>query len=93
MQTKLTLRLDEDLIEDAKAYAAEHGRSVSQLVADYFQALSARRRTDAPATTAQATPILDGLTLLLASRTTREPPAEDDYYRHIEAKHLHGEVR
>lgn len=40
--TKLTLRLDSGLIESAKAFAAEHGRSVSQLVADYFARLAAQ---------------------------------------------------
>ena len=39
MQTKLTLRLDDDLIERAKAYAKQTGRSVSQMVADYFALL------------------------------------------------------
>ena len=36
MSTKLTLRLDAELIEAAKAYAAQEGRSVSELVAGYF---------------------------------------------------------
>lgn len=39
MSKKLTLRLDEDVIERAKAYAAERDTSVSQLVEDYFRAL------------------------------------------------------
>ena len=39
MQTKLTLRLDEDLIERAKRYGKRAGRSVSQMVADYFALL------------------------------------------------------
>jgi len=39
MQTKLTLRLEESLIEGAKAYAKSSGRSVSQIVADYFALL------------------------------------------------------
>lgn len=39
MQTKLTLRLDGDLINDAKNYAAREGRSVSELVAAYFKRL------------------------------------------------------
>jgi len=42
MQTKLTLRLDDDLIERAKVYAKGAGSSVSQLVADYFAVLDAR---------------------------------------------------
>src|SRR6218665_1660451 len=36
MQTKLTLRLEERLITQAKARAQRHGKSLSQLVADYF---------------------------------------------------------
>ena len=39
--TKLTLRLDSGLIESAKAFAHEHQRSLSQLVADYFARLAA----------------------------------------------------
>ena len=41
MQTKLTLRLDENLIAGAKAFAKRSGRSVSQIVADYFALLDA----------------------------------------------------
>ena len=36
MQTKLTLRLEDHLIAQAKARAQRHGKSLSQLVADYF---------------------------------------------------------
>ena len=39
MQTKLTLRLDAELIEKAKQYGKRTGRSVSQMVADYFALL------------------------------------------------------
>lgn len=41
MSTKLTLRLDESLINGAKKYAAREGRSVSELVAAYFKRLDA----------------------------------------------------
>jgi hypothetical protein len=36
MNTKLTLQLDEKLIANAKRYSDQSGKSVSQLVADYF---------------------------------------------------------
>jgi hypothetical protein len=39
MQTKLTLRLDAELIAKAKRYGKRTGRSVSQMVADYFALL------------------------------------------------------
>ena len=41
MMTKLTLRLEETLIEQAKAYAKRRGKSLSQVVADYFTHLEA----------------------------------------------------
>lgn len=40
MNTKLTLRMDETLIRAAKEYAERSGKSVSQLVADYFAVLT-----------------------------------------------------
>ena len=36
MQTKLTLRLEVGLIEEAKHYAEKAGKSLSQMVAEYF---------------------------------------------------------
>lgn len=39
MHTKLTLRIEEDLIERAKSYARESGKSLSQLVSDYLELL------------------------------------------------------
>ena len=50
MNTKLTLRLDDELIREAKEYSQETGKSVSRLVEDYFREnlhfeLGARERT------------------------------------------------
>ena len=42
MQTKLTLRLGSGLIGQAKKYAKKDGKSLSQMVAVYFQLLVAR---------------------------------------------------
>ena len=39
METKLTLRLDDRLIRQAKAHAEKSGKSVSRLVADFFSAI------------------------------------------------------
>ena len=40
MQTKLTLRLEGSLIKQAKSYAKEHNKSLSQVVTDYFKMLT-----------------------------------------------------
>lgn len=37
MITKLTLRIDDDLIASAKEYSAQTGKSVSRIVADLFE--------------------------------------------------------
>lgn len=37
MNTKLTLRMDDNLIESAKEHAAKTGKSVSRIVADLFE--------------------------------------------------------
>ncbi len=39
MDAKLTLKLDEDVIEQAKAYARDHQESLSSLVERYFRLL------------------------------------------------------
>ena len=59
--TKLTLRLDSGLIESAKAFAHEHQRSLSQLVADYFARLEAQPAAAAPTTDKVLSPITTSL--------------------------------
>ena len=39
MNTKLTLRLERSLITQAKKYAEKEGKSISQIVSDYFRAI------------------------------------------------------
>lgn len=43
MKTKLTLRLDRDVVQRARTYSQEVGKPVSRLVEDYFVALTAPR--------------------------------------------------
>jgi hypothetical protein len=43
MQTKLTLRLDRDLIRRAKSHSRQSGKSLSALVADFFTLLAKDR--------------------------------------------------
>jgi hypothetical protein len=40
MNTKLTLSLEKTVIEDAKSYAKKTGRSLSELVENYFKNLT-----------------------------------------------------
>ena len=80
MQTKLTLRLEDQLIEQAKSYAAVAGKSVSQVVADYFKLLTSQ----AVKISSPSTPVTQSLRGLL-----RESPLdEQDYKKYLEEKHL-----
>jgi hypothetical protein len=79
MQTKLTLRLEDQLIEQAKSYAAEAGKSVSQVVADYFKMLTTERARQ----TSPATPITKSLRGILRDAKLDEK----DYRKFLEEKH------
>ena len=70
--TKLTLRLDSGLIESAKAFAQEHQRSLSQLVADYFARLAVQPTSSASTKVKALSPI----TASLAGSWAVKKPAE-----------------
>ncbi len=77
MNTKLTLRLDEDLIASAKRHSAESGKSLSQLVADFFALIDAEGGVE-------ITPRVRSLRGVLAGSKLDE----SDYRHHLEEKYL-----
>lgn len=85
MNTKLTLRLDEALIAQAKEYAAREGRSVSELVAGYFARLTSSNKGDAaPAPITEATPQRRSSFRGLLAGSKLD---ESDYYEYLKRKH------
>ncbi len=78
MQTKLTLRLEDALIQQAKSYAKQHGKSLSQVVTDYFKILT--KKTEGKETP----PITQSLIGIMESSNIDI----DDYKRHLEEKYL-----
>ena len=46
MYTKLTLRLDEHIINQIKNYAAEHKMSLSKMVEQYFRSLVSKKNKE-----------------------------------------------
>ena len=79
MNTKLTLRLDHQLILRAKRYSDRSGKSVSQLVADYFSLIDAEEEIPGTEMSARVRSLIGGFS---GATTT-----EDDYRRHLEEKH------
>lgn len=80
MQTKLTLRIDDNLIKRAKAYAKRTGKSVSQMVADYFVLLGPRAKDES----FKLTPTVRSLKGALRGADVDL----SDYKRHLEEKYL-----
>lgn len=81
MQTKLTLRLDDELIRAAKQHARQAGCSVSQMVSDYFAAIASAESR--PATLAPKVSQLMGA-------LEGAGVDETDYRTHLERKYLCG---
>ncbi len=78
MQTKLTLRLEDTLIQQAKSYAKQHDKSLSQVVADYFQILTEQSKR----------PVLSPITQSLIGILDADNVDEKDYKKHLEEKYL-----
>ena len=45
MNTKLTLTIEQSIIEKAKSYAKEKGRSLSDIIENYLKAITTDQRT------------------------------------------------
>jgi hypothetical protein len=80
MQAKLTLRLEGGLIRRAKSFAKRTGKSVSQMVADYFALLEEQPQEP----DSQLTPIVRSLKGSLRGANVDA----EDYHRHLEEKYL-----
>lgn len=83
MSTKLTLRLDEDLIRRAKRYSDASGKSLSQLVADYFALIETGHDEDVAVLPPKVRTLLGSLAPASGS------PAGDEraYRQYLEEKH------
>ena len=79
MNTKLTLRLDDQLIRKAKDYSDRSGKSVSRLVADYFSLIESDE--EIPGT--EITPRVRSLIGALKGTGV----TEEDYHRYLEEKY------
>ncbi len=80
MNTKLTLRLDKGLIESAKKHASMAGKSVSQMVADYFFILDKKSTSKK----AKLSPIVKSL----KGSLKKADVSKKDYQKHLEDKYL-----
>lgn len=80
MLTKLTLRMDDNLIESAKEYSAQTGKSVSRIVADLFEII----KNDKLNKEESLTPTVKSLKGILKGKQLDEK----DYKEYLEEKYL-----
>ncbi len=80
MNTKLTLRLDNHLIESAKEYSARTGKSVSRIVADLFEIIKNEKLKKE----SSLTPTVRSLRGVLSGNKIDET----DYKKYLEEKYL-----
>jgi hypothetical protein len=79
MNTKLTLRMDEALVRQAKAEATRRGKSVSKMIGEFVASLGAPRRN---------APKLPPVTASLVGVLKGHDVSESGYKRHLQEKHL-----
>jgi hypothetical protein len=81
MATKLTLRLEEKLVKDAKKTARSRGVSLSRMVADYFKSLESQKKRQRV-----ESPVLSEISGILSTKAD-DRKLLADYRKHIEEKY------
>ena len=79
MNTKLTLNLDKEIIDDAKTYAKSHRVSLSKLIENYLQSLTRETKKKA-----KVSPLVESLTGIIPS----DYDEKKDYRDYIVKKYL-----
>jgi hypothetical protein len=86
MQTKLTLRLEDALVEKAKAWAKERRISLSRAVAEFFAQLPERKTRKKPPSLSPWTRRLVGVAAGKGKASTDEE-VRRDYLDYLQAKY------
>ncbi|MDI7277654.1 MAG: DUF6364 family protein [Anaerolineae bacterium] len=75
-ETKLTVRVPRQVLEDAKRYAREHDTTVTRLISQYLQRVSTAGH-----------PLADAPIVRRLSGTLPRHVTIDDYRKHLEEKY------
>jgi hypothetical protein len=78
METKLTLKLDQMVINSAKKYAENNNRSLSKLVEDYFKNLSSENIQEE-----EYPPLIKKLTGIISENDLKRLSKYDDRAKYI----------
>jgi hypothetical protein len=83
MDAKLTLKLDETVIESAKEYAESNKRSLSKLVENYFRNLTAKNIPPR-----KHSPLVESISGVISEEEAEQWAREDPRIRYILTKEL-----
>jgi hypothetical protein len=78
METKLTLRLDQTVINSAKIYAENNNRSLSKLVEDYFRNLVSENRSKE-----EYPPLIKKLSGIISEKDLKKLSKDDERVKYI----------
>jgi hypothetical protein len=78
METKLTLKLDQGVINSAKTFAEENNRSLSKLVEDYFRNLVSedKQKEEYP-------PLIKKLSGVISEKDLKKLSKDDEKVKYI----------
>lgn len=79
MNTKLTLNLDKEIIEEAKNYAKSQSVSLSKLIENYLNSLTRASKKDSA-----VSPLVESLTGIIPA----DYDEKEDYRNYIDQKYL-----
>ncbi|MCB0558626.1 MAG: hypothetical protein H6573_26795 [Lewinellaceae bacterium] len=82
MDTKLTLKLDKEVIERARRFARQYNTSLSKLVEHYFEQITQQNNNEE---TTELTPLVRSLYGIAAIQPGFDP--ETAYFDHLFEKH------
>lgn len=80
METKLTLRLDKKVIEQAKNYASNHKTSLSRMIESYFESLTFKKDGSY-----EITPLIESLSGVINVET--EIDYKNEYTNYLSEKY------
>ena len=78
METKLTLKLDQNVINSAKKYAANNHKSLSKLVEDFFRNLIQENNPSG-----KYPPLIEKLSGVISEKDLDDLSKEDEKVRYI----------
>ena len=74
MNTKLTLNIDDNIIEEAKLYAKDNSVSLSKLIENYLQSLTLRKSTKG-----KISPLVESLTGVISPERNDDKKEYSDF--------------